>query len=63
MQDPSKPIWINKTKTINQETKKFSVFVATPVHSEVSIHYAQACLEFQKHCMKNNVMVMFQLMK
>ena len=21
MQDPSKPIWINKTKTINQETK------------------------------------------
>jgi hypothetical protein len=29
----------------------------------VSIHYAQACLEFQKHCMKNNVMVMFQLMK
>ena len=63
MQDPSKPIWINKTKTINQEAKKFSVFVATPVHSEVSIHYTQACLEFQKHCMKNNVMVMFQLMK
>jgi len=63
MQDPSKPIWINKTNTVSSTPKKFSVFVATPVHSEVSIHYTQACLEFQKNCMKNNVMVMFQLMK
>jgi hypothetical protein len=59
MQDPSKPIWFNKPK----EYKKFSIFVATPVHSEVSIHFTQACLEFQKQCMRNNILVMFQLMK
>ena len=63
MQDPSKPIWINKHRTIEINPKGLSIFVATPVHSEVSIHYTQACLEFQKQCMKNNVMVMFQLMK
>ena len=61
MQDPSKPIWINKHRTIEINPKGLSIFVATPVHSEVSIHYTQACLEFQKQCMKNNVMVMFQL--
>jgi hypothetical protein len=61
MQDPSKPIWMKELKS---STKKgHSIFVATPVHSDVSIHYVQACLEFQKYCMKNNVMVMFQLMK
>ena len=66
MQDPSKPIWFNKTiepkKEIKSE-KNFSIFVATPCHSEVSIHYFQACLDFQKQCMKNNVLVSFQIMK
>mgnify|MGYP003637053301 FL=1 len=67
MQDPSKPIWFDKpgeeTPTGNKEPKKFSIFVATPCHSEVSIHYFQACLDFQKQCMKNNVLVSFQIMK
>ena len=67
MQDPSKPIWFNKpgeeTPTGNKEPKKFSIFVATPCHSEVSIHYFQACLDFQKQCMKNNILVSFQIMK
>jgi hypothetical protein len=52
MQDSSKPIWINKT--INQEAKKFSVFVATPVHSEVSIHYTQACIRISKRMFCKN---------
>ena len=55
MQDPSKPLWFNKTiepKTAPKPKKNFSIFVATPVHSDVSIHYLQACLEFQKHCLK-----------
>ena len=44
MQDPSKPIWM---KELKPSTKKgHSIFVATPVHSDVSIHYVQACLEF-----------------
>tara|TARA_Y100000389_G_scaffold191399_1_gene217543 strand:- start:2722 stop:3549 length:828 start_codon:yes stop_codon:yes gene_type:complete len=67
MQDPSKPIWFDKPKeetpTGNKEPKKFSIFVATPCHSEVSIHYFQACLDFQKQCMRNNILVSFQIMK
>jgi hypothetical protein len=67
MQDPSKPIWFNdktdKVKTQELKPKKFSIFVATPVHSEVSIHYFQACLDFQKFCMKNDIVASFQVMK
>lgn len=66
MQDPSKPMWFNKTiesKTETKPNKKFSIFVATPVHSDVSIHYFQACLEFQKHCLKNDILASFQVMK
>tara|TARA_R100000149_G_scaffold34714_1_gene13306 strand:+ start:1188 stop:2018 length:831 start_codon:yes stop_codon:yes gene_type:complete len=60
----TKPIWFNQ-KVIPQQLKekKFSIFVATPVHSEVSIHYTQACLEFQKQCIINGIKVTFQLMK
>ena len=57
----AQPIWF-ENKDANKK-KNFSIFVATPVHSEVSIHYTQAIIEFQKHCMKNNVLVTFQLMK
>jgi len=68
MQDPSKPLWFDKPKdkpvTNNKlKPKNFSIFVATPCHSDVSLHYFQACLEFQKHCIKNNVQVCFQVMK
>jgi len=41
----------------------YSVFVATPVHDQCSIHYAQGLLEFQKECIKRNVQVAFQIMK
>ena len=68
MQDPSKPLWFDKPKdkpvTNNKsKPKNFSIFVATPCHSDVSLHYFQACLEFQKQCMKNGVLVCFQVMK
>tara|TARA_R110002012_G_scaffold306196_1_gene510725 strand:- start:24 stop:842 length:819 start_codon:yes stop_codon:yes gene_type:complete len=64
MQDPSKPIWFDKkTKTVEITNKKNSFFVATPVHSDVSIHYLQACLDFQKECFKKDILVSFQLMK
>ena len=39
------------------------LFVATPVHSDVSIHYFKACLEFQKECFIRKIPVMFQVMK
>jgi len=63
MQDPSKPLWFNQPNRKEPKLKKFSIFVATPCHSDVSIHYFQACLDFQKQCMKNNVLVSFQVMK
>ena len=72
MLDPSKPIWINedtyqvikdKKSSTELNKPKYKIMVATPVHSEVSIHYFQACLEFQKLCIKNNINVMFQVMK
>jgi hypothetical protein len=39
------------------------LFVATPVHSDVSIHYFKASLEFQKECFVRKIPVMFQVMK
>ena len=54
------PLW----KTDNGQRKsKVSLFVATPVHSECSIHYAQGLLELQKMCMEKKVDVQFQLLK
>ena len=66
MQDPSKPIWFNKSSNergIDISGPKYRIFVATPVHSECSIHYTQALLKFQKLCMINNIMVSFSLLK
>lgn len=68
MQDPSKPIWVKKepVKNISEldlSVEQFSIFVATPVHSEVSIHYCQALLEFQQYCFARRVPVQFQLLK
>ena len=57
----NKPIWIKKPK--NTDNYKTKLFVATPVHSEVSIHFTQTMLELQKECMKRDILVTFQLMK
>lgn len=63
MQDPSKPIWIKQKPQLEVQAAPFSIFVATPVHSDVSIHFAQALLEFQKACVKRKVSVQFQFTK
>ena len=74
MQDASKPIWISndtyqtikETKTENKNTNiksNFRIFLATPVHSECSIHYTQALLKFQQECMLRNILVSFSLLK
>ena len=52
---------IKKKKKSN--TPKFSVFVGTPCHSDVSIHYTQSVLELQKYCWHNGINLMFQLFK
>lgn len=66
MQDPSKPIWFNKSsneRVVNISGPTYKIFVATPVHSECSIHYTQALLKFQKQCIANNILVSFSLLK
>jgi len=68
MQDPSRPIWFKK---VNEENKTVvnlgkpttRIYVATPVHSECSIHYTQSLLKFQQLCIANNIMVSFSLLK
>jgi len=63
MQNPSKPIWMNKKTEVPNVSKLPSIFVATPVHSECSIHYTQALLAFQQKCMSNGILVSFTLLK
>ena len=53
------PMW----KENKDEFKDVELFVATPVHSEVSIHYTQALIEFQRECFKKKVKVSFHLIK
>jgi len=53
------PLWKEK----QDEFKNFEVFVATPVHSDVSIHFTQALIEFQKDCFNKKLKVSFHLVK
>ena len=58
------PLWKPANGQVKLELEKapYSVFVATPVHSECSIHYTQALLEFQKMAVEKKVDVTFQLL-
>ena len=53
------PLWVEEP----EDYKNFQLFVATPVHSEVSIHYTQALIEFQQMCFKKKLKVSFHLIK
>ena len=53
------PLWKDKV----DQFKNVELFVATPVHSEVSIHYTQALIEFQRECFKKKLKVSFHLIK
>ena len=59
------PLWKTDTEQIKLKLNKapYSVFVATPVHDQCSIHYTQGLLEFQQLCIKRNVDVTFAIMK
>jgi len=64
----NKPIWFNKEPTteinLNTITKNVKkIFVATPCHSDVSMHYCQSVLTFQRDCMQRNMLVSFSLLK
>lgn len=62
MQDSSKPLWA-KPRQLKIEPASYSIFVATPVHSDCSIHYTQSLLEFQRYCYEKKIGVTFQLFK
>src|SRR5210317_175201 len=57
-----KPLWKQDTEQPVAKSP-YSIFVATPVHSECSIHYTQALLELQKLCFLKGIQITFQLMK
>jgi len=57
----NKPIWINQNPATS--SKKPVIFLATPVHSEVSIHYVQSLLTLQQECMKKGILISFALLK
>ena len=61
----NEPIWFNNnvTKIDIGTVSNYKIFVATPVHSEVSIHYTQALLKFQQKCLQRNIIVSFSLLK
>jgi len=60
-----KPLWKQDTgqPVLKVAKSPHSLFVATPVHSECSIHYTQALLELQKLCFSKGIKITFQLMK
>ena len=53
------PLW----KESKDQYKGIEVYVATPVHSEVSINYTQALIEIQQECFKKKLKVSFHLVK
>jgi len=76
MQEKSnEPIWFDKepvqTIDLTEQLKghtlppqsKYRIMVATPVHSEVGIHYVRSLLKFQMACMTKNILVSFHLIK
>ena len=52
-----------RDKKIEALAKSKGLFVATPVHSEVCLHYMKSCLDLQKECLLNSTSITFQLMK
>ena len=57
------PMWKPNSDQVKLEESPISLFVATPVHSECSIHYTQALLELQQLCIKNKIKITFSLIK
>tara|TARA_R110000796_G_scaffold3441_1_gene13452 strand:+ start:677 stop:1081 length:405 start_codon:yes stop_codon:yes gene_type:complete len=57
------PMWKPDREVQLKLKDPISLFVATPVHSDCSIHYTQALLELQKVCLHKGIKVSFQLMK
>ena len=58
----TKVLWKKKQDfKLQLEQSPHKIFVGTPVHSDVSMHYTQALLEFQQACFAEKIQVTFQL--
>ena len=64
-ESPAKPLWKTKTVLLKdaEEISPHEIFLASPVHSDVSMHYTQALLEFQQACFVEKIKVSFHLLK
>jgi hypothetical protein len=60
-----KPMWKTDNAEFKPENEQspHELFVASPVHSDVSMHYTQALLEFQQACFVEKIKVSFHLVK
>ena len=56
------PIWIEKKNSV-KEISPFKLYVATPCHSEVSLHYVQSLLDISRLCHMNKIHVEFCILK
>ena len=56
------PIWVEK-KIVPKEISPFKLYVATPCHSEVSLHYVQSLLDLSRLCHMNKIHVEFCILK
>ena len=60
--DPTKTLWVKPKEELKSETGT-RIFIATPVHSDVSMHYTQALLESQQACFVKKYHTQFNMMK
>jgi hypothetical protein len=58
----NEPIWMDKPQQKASDGKPV-IFLATPVHSECSIHYAQSLLQLQQECFIKGIVISFTLLK
>ena len=64
MQDASKPIWFNQNvPEVKKPFDHYKIFVATPVHSDVSMHYTQGLLKFQQECTLRGILTSYCILK
>tara|TARA_R100000742_G_C4277488_1_gene99410 strand:+ start:1617 stop:2534 length:918 start_codon:yes stop_codon:yes gene_type:complete len=54
---------VDSVTPVDKNQKPYSIFVGTPCHSEVSLHYVQALLKFSQMCYAQKVHFEVQIMK
>ena len=53
----------SNSEVLNMQTKKIKLFVATPVHNNVTIHYLQSVIKLQSLCQQHKIDFYLQTMK